>query len=175
MQNQESLFKQFQPMIMNRVWFLSKKYHLDSDDLTSQGYYVFVKTFQRYNAAKSSFSTYLYSNLKDLENYSKREYRKIHKTAPLNVKKEEDFLIDFHLFENTIFQMEAKAKLSNEAQEVLKFILNREWETQPKTGNKKVSITKTIKEFRKMGFTNTKTRKAWEELKSWWNYNYCYF
>ena len=174
MENLTSLFKQFEPMILDRARTLAKKYFLEPDDIYSKGLEIFMNTVQKFDKQKSSFSTYLFNNLKDLNNYCKDQYRMKVKNVRMN-DDEESLLLDFHIFQDTIIKMESKLPLSKNAQEILSYIVDRKWEVNPGVKQHKPSLSFTIREYKKKGVRRCEVIKAWKELGSWWNENYCYF
>lgn len=174
MENLESLFKQYKPMIHKAAWRLAKKYGLDFDDITSRGYDIFMKTAQKFDESKSSFSTYLYHNLHDLENQCKRQFRKNKKFESLESMDCPNFL-DFQTFQNTVIRIESTLPLSPQAKSILEFILHRDWEYEAGKRPYKPSMSFTIEVYKKKGYKKCEILRAWKELKQWWDLNYCYY
>lgn len=174
MENLESLFKQYKPMIHKEAWKLAKKYNLDVHDISSRGYELFMKTVERYDESKANFSTYLFHNLHDLENYCKRQFRKNKKFESLEAMDCSSFL-DFRTFQDTVIRLEATLPLSPQAKSILEFLLKREWELCPGKRPRKPSLALTIEMNRVKGMRKCEIQRAWNELKQWWEMNYCYY
>jgi hypothetical protein len=62
-ESQEELFKKFKPMIWGEVWFCSKHYKIDSDELFAQASYIFCDCYTKYDSSRSSFFTWFFNNL----------------------------------------------------------------------------------------------------------------
>lgn len=175
---------------------------LELEDIRSQAYLVFVEALQTYDPSKASFSTYLYNRLKTVNDYSKEVFRTNITEMPLQFisdnkgdnsnfnnrntkniyennrtgnKVPECNIIDnkYELSLECIEKLEtALTDLSDDAQEVLDFIISREWET-PGLRWCRLPTIYTITRYFKFwkGWKQSKTKKAFTEIMVWW-FNY---
>ena len=59
----EKIFEQYKKLINERVYFFSKLYSLEFQELQSYAFLKFCEIMQKYNSEKGSISHYLYSTL----------------------------------------------------------------------------------------------------------------
>jgi hypothetical protein len=168
-------------MVEKAVWKYSKRYHLDFAEIEGQGYLIFCEALKKLNPNKASFSTYLYNELNRLDNYCKNEYRKNLKSVQ-RIKKcshgygknlfinrlypEMNDVCDYNVFEKVLDKMDYEISLSDDAKDILQYILSREWEDVnvnwiPRFNHiKKVYVSK--------GWTGNRIMKTWQEIRQWW-------
>ena len=171
-------FKQFRPMIEGAAWTAHKKYKMDIEELRSQAYFVFCEAIERYDPNKASFSTHLFSRLRTVKDFAKWECKENNTEAIHSIdeetylEKDMPYLIDKRVerFEEAINRLETALDLSDDAQEILNFILGREWETP---GINRVPRLHSIKKYYKYwkGWSHKRVVNAWEEIRIWWHNN----
>jgi len=178
------LYDKCKKMIYQKAGTLARKYHMEQDELISQGNLIFVKTLNKFNPEKSSFSTYLYESLKDLRNYCETQrkhtlvgsleernyFNNFEKSDETNEEYiEEDFC-------KTIIQIENQKELSEKAQKMLCYILSRDWEIFGYKKQHKANFRMMKTHFKtSLGWGITEIKNAWKELSDWWDRNYCYY
>jgi len=165
-------FESYKRMIWKRAHKLSKKYNIEWDDIASQGSLIFVKTLKKFDPSKSSFSTYLYHSLRDLDNYCIKNQKNA------EVELDYDSLIsvnmylpDIESFKKMLKKVEDNRELSKQSLEMLKYIIEREWEVPGKRPHK-VSFSMIAGYFKSKGWVASSVRDCWEELHIWWNTYY---
>lgn len=172
--NCTEVFKQFQPMVEGFAWKAHRKYHLELDDAKGMAYEIFCITFQKYDPEQASFSTYLYGSLEHrLRNYALNYKQK-------SCRKEFSFIDDidevqiadirYGVFSDTMDRLEESLELPSDAQDIIDFIIGREWEIpgyHPKNYAPRFSFTK--KWFETNGWNPIRIKRAWEEARRWWH------
>lgn len=163
----ETKFRQFQPMIESFVWKYSRRYrNLEYSDIQSQAYLIFCKTVDSFNPTISTFSTYLYSRLRGLNNYCKTMTRRNHLEYLDIVEK-----YDFNKFCNTIELIDNSLELSNDARKVLNYLLKRYWD-YPGNERSKPGLFTVYRWYHYMyNWSYGRVKVAWEELELWWKKN----
>ena len=159
----ETLFIQFRPMIEQAVW-KTYKYHrqMEKDDLQSEAFLIFYETIKKYDSSKAQFSTFLYSNLRRLQCYSKNEMRRKNRTETI-----ENHYNSFVDKRNEIEAIISKEELSKDAKEILAVLLSWNWNIPGV--NKKPRFTDIKETFIKLHWKRSRIYKAWEEIRAWWN------
>jgi len=175
--NEIALFRKYQKMILGQAHALSNRYGVEFDDIVSQGYLIFVKTLHTFDPKKSSFGTYLYNNLHDLNNYCKKQRRY---NEHLKIV-EEEMLIDqdkirYDTFCETLIRIKENKELSDKSIAILQYVLSREWDLPDKNFSKrKVSFSMVVRHFSPMKYHISELHKSWEEIRKWWGtYYYAY-
>ncbi len=166
-------FESYKRMIWNKAHKLSKRYNLEWNDVASQGYLIFVKTLRKFDPTKASFSTYLYHNLRDLNNYCIKQQKLIGLELDYeNLLSENIYLNDIENFNKVLSKVEENKELSKESIAILKYIIERDWE-KPGMKPHKVSFSMVTNYFRNKGWGQSILNDCWEELHIWWNT--CYY
>jgi hypothetical protein len=173
-------FTQFLPMIEKACWHYYRKYHLDRADIESQAFLIFCNAIEKLDIKKASFSTYLFNELKRLDRYCKYEFQKENKDV-IRIKKmhkngygknvfvdriEVPDILQYDIFDKVITKMDYEISLSNDAKEIVKYILSREWERIET--NWKPSFSYIQKKYLENDWTKNRIVKAWQEIKEWW-------
>jgi hypothetical protein len=174
-------FLQFRPMVEKAVWKYSKKYHLEYEEISGQGYLIFCEALKRLNPSKASFSTYLFNELNRLDNYCKCEYRKNLKSVQ-RIKKcsrgygknlfinrlypENNTIYDYNVFSKVLDKMDYEISLSDYAKDILQYILSREWEDVERNWIPRFSYIKEV--YVNKGWTGNRIINSWNEIRQWW-------
>jgi hypothetical protein len=175
-------FNQFRPMVEKAVWKYSRKYHLDFAEIEGQGYLIFCEALEKLDPSKASFSTYLFNELERLEQYCKKEYRKNNKSVQrVKVSKirgygknlyinrlypDNSTIYNYSIFEKVLDKMDYEISLSDDAKDILQYILSREWEDVEKNWVPRLSYIKKV--YMDKGWKNSRILRTWQEIKSWW-------
>jgi hypothetical protein len=175
-------FNQFRPMVEKAVWKYSKKYHLDFTDVEGQGYLIFCEALEKLDPSKASFSTYLFNELERLEQYCKKEYRKNNKSIQrIKVARKRGYghniyinrlypdnstIYNYSIFEKVLDKMDYEISLSDDAKDILQYILSREWEDVEKNWIPKLSYVKKV--YMDKGWKNSRILRTWQEIREWW-------
>jgi hypothetical protein len=175
-------FNQFRPMVERAVWKYSKKYHLDYLEVQGQGYLIFCEALEKLNPDKASFSTYLFNELNRLDNYCKCEYRK-NKKSVQRIKQnhirgyghnifinrlyvEETIKYDYKVFEKVLNKIDYEISLSDDAKDILQYILSKEWEDVNVNWIPRFSYIKKV--YINKGWKGNRIINSWNEIKLWW-------
>ena len=175
-------FNQFRPMVEKAIWKYSRKYHMDREDVSGQAYLIFCEALKRLNPSKASFSTYLFNELNRLDNYCKCEYRKNLKSVQRikynhirgyghnifinRLYVEETIKYDYKVFEKVLNKIDYEISLSDDAKDILQYILSREWEDVENNWIPRFSYIKKV--YINKGWTGNRIINSWNEIKLWW-------
>ena len=175
-------FNQFRPMVEKAVWRYSKKYHLDYQEISGQGYLIFCEALEKLDPSKASFSTYLFNELERLDPYCKMEYRKSLKSVQRikhskvrgyghniyinRLYPDNSTVYNYSIFEKVLDKMDYEISLSDDAKDILRYILSREWEDVEKNWIPRLSYIKKI--YMDKGWKNSRILKTWHEIRLWW-------
>lgn len=168
----ETYFEQYQPMICWYAYKVARKYSVDQEDVVAQGYLLFVEALKRFDETKAKFSTYLYHNLRMLNDYCSEKRRKTSlDSSASEMILDEFWYSDYDTFESTLSKMDAISKLSEDSQKVLSYILHRDWET-PGFKPSRPYFNHTYEAFSRLyDWTPSRVKKSWMELTEWWSAN----
>jgi len=175
-------FNQFRPMVEKAAWKYSKKYHLDYEEISGQGYLIFCEALEKLDPSKASFSTYLFGELDRLDNYCKKEYRKNFKSVQ-RIKRpkvcgyghnifinrlypDNSTIYNYSIFEKVIDKMDYEISLSDDAKDILRYILSREWEDVEKNWIPRLSYVKKV--YMDKDWKNSRILRTWQEIRNWW-------
>lgn len=166
-------FDKYVNLIRKRAHEYSKKYNIDYDEMESQGFLIYCECLDKYDCTKSNFITYLYIQLNRLGDFAKTY---IHQQGYLiqdyysneeneDVENVEDTIKSKNYYSPTINDIlnEAKKELSEQAFQLLKWIVEKEWE---KKNKKTPTISMASKYF---NVSKTIIEKIWNECKDFWN------
>jgi hypothetical protein len=175
-------FNQFRPMVEKVVWKYSKKYHLDYEEISGQGYLIFCEALEKLDPSKASFSTYLFGELDRLDQYCRKEYRKNKKSVQRikhskvrgyghniyinRLYPDNTTIYNYSIFEKVLDKMDYEISLSDDAKDILRYILSREWEDVERNWVPRFSHIKEIYSLK--GWANNRIQKTWQEIRSWW-------
>jgi len=178
--NSTEAFKQYQPLIEGFTWRAVKRHnYLEYDDIKQQAYLIFCEAIERFDESrKVKFITFLFHRLRTLndycifENKKKNGINKLPHVYNNNEGYEENNEMDiidtsYEQFEIAMERLESALELSKDAQEILNYLIGREWETP---GINRIPRLHSVKKY----FYYTKnwmpkrTETAWDEIKSWW-------
>lgn len=159
------MFEKYCKMIQKKACEVSKKTGVDYKELEAQGYYLYCEALETWDCNKSSFSTYLYYNLLQLDSYIEKDigYSRGRKTEYISE-------LDKYNLEKTKENPElrnilelAKKILSSKSYNIIKWILNRVWETE---SIHKPTISACCRYF---NLTRKEVEISWNEIKNFWN------
>lgn len=153
----------------------NKRKDVEFDDLLSEGYMIYSWCLQSYEEKKGSkFTTYLCMNLKgrlrDYYNHTFKEINLYEDSALKNRNPQVDDYettiksIEYDLSEETKSIIEdGENELSYEANEVLKYILSREWETKMRR-----NMPSNAQISKKFGYPSEIVESVMFEIKQFW-------
>lgn len=160
------LFHRYEPMLNHAAWVAKYKFKwMEFDELQAQAYLIFMEALEKWDPDKASFSTFLYSRLRTINDYCVYLMRRY----CVNYEKTPQVHADaYDVFETVLEEMEVAVELSDDARDVLAFILQRDWEV-PGT-RLKPSFHVVTKIYRKeRGWMPKRFKDAWDELDAWWD------
>lgn len=169
-------------MVKKITWKYSKKYHYDYEELESQAYLVFCEALKKHDSSLASFSTYLYIELQRLSYYCVKQLKRkkmitkekiigkrgTGKTIWHNVIDIDSVTVvyDFDIFERILDKLDYEISLSNDAKDILQYILSREWED---IGSNRIPRFPHIKRvYNNKGWTGKRIINSWNEIRLWW-------
>ena len=166
-------FDKYVNLIRKRAREYSKKYNIDYDEMESQGFLIYCECLEKYDVSKATFSTYLYTQLNRLGDFAKTYNRQkgcLIQDSFSNEENEdidniEDMIISKNYDLPTLNDLlqEAKSELSEQAFQLLKWIIEKEWE---KKNKRTPTISMASKYF---NISKTIVEKFWIECKDFWN------
>lgn len=178
-------FNQFLPMIEKACWHYSKKYKIDHSEISGQGYLIFCEALKTFDKNKSTFSTYLSRSLNiKLFNFCKKILLQRYnicknennsrfyfnfeepKCVLLSNLTDKDTVYSFEKFDKVITKMDYEISLSNDAKEIVEYILSRDWEILDDNWKPRFSFIQ--KKYLSEGWTRNRIVTAWENIAKWW-------
>lgn len=163
-------FEDYKPMILDFAYKYSRKYHLEQDDVISQGYLIFVEAAKKFDETRAKFSTYLWSRLFFyLSTYCSEQCYYSSKSI-FETEEEFDYWLEDEIRTCPDLDLDKEFNvklLSDEAKQVLQYIIYRDWEV-PGKSRSKPSYGTVENEFVKRGWRKRDVFKSWNELRSWW-------
>ena len=166
-------FDKYVNLIRKRAHEYSKKYNIDYDEMESQGFLIYCECLEKYDVSKSNFTTYLYIQLNRLGDFAKTYNRQQGCLIQDQFSNEENEDIeniedtikskDYYLPTLNDLLQEAKFELSDQAFDLLKWIVEKQWE---KKNKKTPTISMASKYF---NVNKTTIEKLWIECKDFWN------
>lgn len=165
-------FEKYVNMIRSRAWEYSKASGIDYSELESQGYLIYCECLEKYDITKSGFSTYLYIQLNRLGDFVRTYKRqkgvciqdyfgKDVQDSELNLEEEIESCEEGLSLSS--FLSEAKEFLSQDAFEIIEWIVLRSWERKNK---RTPTISMAVKHFNK---SKEIIETAWNECSNFWN------
>lgn len=159
-------FENYKKLIQKRAWFYSKKYKVPYKEVEAQGFLIYCQSVKKYDFTKSTFCTFLYSELSRLSGYCRTYIRisgvlldeKFGKNAEYKIKSKNSAVTCEQLLED------ASLELSEQALDCLKYIVKREWEFT--SVKKKFSVQMVMNYF---GWCRKKANRVFAEIKNYWN------
>lgn len=158
-------FEKYANMCRKLAWKYSSSRKMDYDDLEQEAFLIYCECVKKYDITKSSFSTYLFINLKGrLKLYKGKNDREFDYLQ----SDEETFSVLEYFnpeLEPSISELleSAKEVLSETAYKLVEYILSRNWEGGwYKNFNKKIA-----KKF--LNLTEKGLEPVWNECSNWWN------
>lgn len=187
METSLELFNKFRPMIESYVWKAKRKWkQYERDELQSQAFLLFCEALNKYDSSRNvKFSTFLYNELKRLNDYCKSELKKkISKNFTIiNINYSDDYLkgfdclyinIPYKFFDTYKNRRELLEKefedinLSDDAKYILAALLSYEWNIPGY--NRKPSFHSLSLDLNYcFDWSKKRTGIAWNEIKRWWN------
>ena len=170
-------FNQFLPMIEKACWHYSKKYKIDHSEISGQGYLIFCEALKTFDKSKACFSTHLTNELERLDIYchkqiglchisNKGSYHKRYKGILSNEEISKDINACYDMFDKVISRMDYEISLSQDAKEIVTYILSRDWEILDDNWKPRFSYIQ--KKYCKLGWTQNRIKMAWKEIREWW-------
>lgn len=164
---QEKYFNQYRSMIEGAAWRASRIFRMDVEDLRAQSYLIFCEAIEKFNPTRAGFGTYLFDRLRTINDYCVMQVRR-DKHPELPDGSAIVWWDNFFEFEQAIERLESKSELSKDAQEILSFILGREWEDVNAKVKRVPRYSAISAIYRKRNWQPSRTKKAWSEIKTWW-------
>jgi hypothetical protein len=162
-----------QRMLDKAAWKAAKTWDLEFDDVKSEAYSIFMYAFNKFEEnGPASFSTYLFAQLRSLNDYCSREVRIRGRALPLFDESIEgtdlsgQIDVSFERFCDTLDLLEAATHLSNDARELLEYIFYGDWGIPG--SNAKLSLASVQKIYREQGWMPTRVARAWNEIRTWY-------
>lgn len=159
-------FEKYANMCRKLAWEYSSADKMDYDDMEQEAFLIYCECVKRYDVSKSSFSTYLFINLKGrlklYKNKNKRELEYLQNDEDKTFSKLEYFNPEL---EPSISELlnDARKILSDVAYSLVEYIFSRNWEGGwYKNFNKKVA-----KKF--LNLSEEGLKPVWNECSNWWN------
>ncbi len=195
------VFKQWRPKIGAYARYIATKYDIEYEDVKSQAYELFMKAINRNKNKDILPYPYLKKSLLPLKQYAQKVKRQQSKVICVDdfIENENDLfwsdsfssqvlesrhsqnnMVDiykcpsFEEFQAAMERMEAKVKLSEDAQKLLEYITSRCWEIDPrfmedgKETRRPYFGSTANRMFLEYRWNNRRTKKAWDELGQWW-------
>ena len=185
METTKGQFEKYVMMIRKMAHKFATKLNVPYEEMEAQGYLIYSECLKSFDISKgTTFSTHLFTNLKRLndfghtynrqkgvllEDISNEDSKKSDKVVKIKLKNktEESKVYDVQLnYDNpTIIDLLecAKEKLSIEAFELFKWILNRDWDDFT---HSKPNIKMAVEYF---DTTRTRINSLWNECSQFWN------
>jgi hypothetical protein len=178
----DKYLSEYHNMLYKRAHEVSAKYKVEFSEVLSDAYEIFCKAVNTYDDSIASFSTHLCCRLDATMNKS-RTRRKIMKSEvpPVNFAGESDsiypqynevgtdLIMDDQHYEiyKCIDRLESALELSDDAQQIIEFLLSREWET-PGINNRVPRFSATRQWVRReLKWPNKRIIGAWNEIGKW--------
>jgi DNA-directed RNA polymerase specialized sigma24 family protein len=160
-------FKQVEKLIYNQAWYYSRKYNVEFEDVKSQAFEIFCKALEgeKYNPARSSFSTYLFYQLKRLNYYCKKQNRLLPET---DIEDTPHLYVEDSTLDRLIF-FSLVEELSEDGREVVQGLVYGDFFKPEDERHKAVGITR-LKEIltRKKDWKHSRVDDVWKELNDWY-------
>jgi len=173
---EKPLFEKYADLIRKRAHEYSEKTGVDYKELESQGFLIYCECLQKFDISKSSFCTYLYIQLNRLGDYAKTYIRQqgvliqdyycnSNLDYSINKKNNYEQMIVARQISPTVFNLlnEAKQILSDNAYNLMEWIVSRVWERKNK---RKPTIQMAMRYF---NLSKQAVEKMWEECGNFWN------
>lgn len=166
-------FEKYVNLIRSRVHYFSTKYGFDYDELESQGFLIYCECLEKYDVGKSKFTTYLYIQLNRLKDYiltyRRQQGENLQDYLSNDVDVEGKDLVELLPSRELSPTMQdllddAKETLSENAYNILIWILNREWEEKQSKRTPTISMAR-----RYFNLSKKIIDQAWDECKTFWN------
>jgi hypothetical protein len=152
-------------LIRKRAHEYSNKYHVDYDELESQGFLIYCEAIKTFNPIKAKFSTHLFIQLGRLGDYCVRYRRQRGRIQG------EPFFTRYAAREYAPSLQDlindAEMELSFAALEIMKWILGREWEQgkrilYPSAKRARITFARLYR------WSSSRVEAAWGELEDYW-------
>jgi hypothetical protein len=178
----EIVFFNYKPMIEKSAWHYHRIYGLEFVDIQAQGYLIFCEALNKFDYDKASFSTYLFNELKRLNHYCREQYIRKYKSVQRikhnhirgyghnifinRLYVEETIKYDYKVFEKVLNKIDYEISLSDDAKDILQYILSREWEDVETNWIPRFSYIKMV--YATKGWAGNRIINSWNEIKLWW-------
>ena len=165
-------FENYVNMIRKASWVISKKYNIDYDELEAQGYLIYCMALETYDLSKSSFSTYLFvqlrGRLKDyaeqLKNTNKKENGVVYELNEDEYKLDPFLLscesVNYEL-ENDFIEKACKT-LDADSLKVIKYLISFEWLKQ---NRRKPTVSDVMRKF---NINRDYANFLWNNCRNFW-------
>lgn len=167
LQYEKMIYKAIHSSIIN-----SKIKNYEMDELISEANLIFTNVISKYDDSKNTkLSSFLYKSVYyGIFDYCLNKGSFIKKNKYKNNEINFDPLIFDYVIFNRVFEKINFEMLSMDSQNILNYILSREWEDIENEKIKKPSKHSISKRYNlKYGWTYSRIHKAWNEIQSWWN------
>jgi hypothetical protein len=105
-------------------------------------------------------------NFKD-KRYDKDDYKEYNEVySNKNSLKYQKISYNYDVFEKVLDKMDYEISLSDDAKDILQYILSREWEDVEKNWVPRLSYVKKV--YMDKGWKNSRILKTWQEIRLWW-------
>jgi hypothetical protein len=151
-------YKLYEKLIYSRAWYYTRKFGFNFNDAKSEGNLIFCESILSYTKDKGKFSTHLWWNLCKIPQRLKKG--KSVKSTPVSYIENEFPLIYDKRFNIDDYKDFAKTEISEEAYDILRYVIDYEWKEKKYTKNPNY-----IKLKKKFGYGKKKFDKIWNELK----------
>jgi len=172
-----SEFQKYLNMIRDRAWYYCKKYGQEFKEVESEGFKIYLEALERYDPDKGSFSTHLWSRLRTLGDFCKKQQRDSGVSLEvlvdyMNLEMEEGQAEDYieapeYGITQESFLAEAKEELPWDSYRILFFLVKREWDRHDR---KWIPSRTWLKQYfiKHEGYCYNQFMRAWESLENYW-------
>lgn len=167
-------FEKYVDLIRKRAHQYSEKYGIDYSEMESQGFLIYCEYLEEYDVDKAKFTTYLYIQLNRLNDYAKTYRRQkgylitdyfgsVDESSGEETDRDYEITSPkYELPQVSEFLKEAKEELSEDAFNLIVWIVKKDWEGK---GRRTPTISMAMKYFNK---TRQKITEIWEECREFW-------
>ena len=159
-----AMFEKYCRMIQKKAWEVSKSNHCDYKEVEAQGFLLYCEALETWDFEKSSFSTHLFYKLMQLGSHPKYDIgyqrgRPVEELSEIQQNKLESRYESPSLLNDL---ESARENLSIKSYNIIKWILERTWETD---SVHKPSISLAVRVF---NLPRKEIEKSWLEIKNFW-------
>lgn len=161
----ELMFDKYVKMIQKKAWEVSKNTGYDYEDIEAEGFKLYCEALKTWNPDKSSFSTHLHNYLMQLSCYPLwvapgyqrgREVGELSETAEKKLESKYNSIQLYDILDC------AKEILTSTSYNIIKWILERSWESDS-VHKPNISMC-----CRMLNLQRKEVEVAWAEIKNFW-------